>query len=266
MKLLSELRTDEGSIEQAYEVAKHLSRSKKSGIWIAGEDAGNTGGTVYKAGSTLARFNRDHSKMSLFGVPSQRTSTWRELLANHPATKPYVYTDIAERFAWMKMKLVPAKNIRGAYSFCFRDYVNYEELNILLGQRWCIERFLLRTTRSGQVFVDKNECKLYEQGCVLGFIPFKVEWLGSIEGDQINWTNTSVRLGFGKVGKTMANPLAEKLRQQPWIMYVPEDDPSGDVAVFHRVGVGRLVYARESRMKTNGNSTVADSTTATSDK
>jgi hypothetical protein len=164
------------------------------------------------------------------------------------------------------------------YTFCFRDYVNWEELNAILSRRWGLERLLLRARRCGHLSVDSvKKCRLTEWFAVLGVVPLQIEWDGEIRHDPpadaststnpsaIHWTSTRLRLGWKNrwLGKTIANPpVAEKLRQEPWALYVPVANGNGEfngnsddmnIVVLHRLGSGNIVYAREECMKTKAN-------------
>jgi hypothetical protein len=97
-----------------------------------------------------------------------------------------------------------------------------------------------------------------------GILPIRIEWQGEIRdsSDQaddaiantnstpaIHWTSTSFRLGWNVLGKTVTNPpVSEKLRQEPWAIYLPVDG-NGDIVVLHRLGSGKLVYAMDKCMK-----------------
>jgi hypothetical protein len=158
------------------------------------------------------------------------------------------------------------------YTFCFRDYVTNEELNSIMARRWGIGRLLLRARRCGQLSVDSvNKCHLTEWFALGGILPIRVEWRGEIRDHNsaqtddgaiaaantnapapaaIHWTSTSLRVGWNNaLGKTVANPpVSEKLRQEPWAIYLPVDG-NGDIVVLHRLGSGKLVYATDECMK-----------------
>jgi hypothetical protein len=158
------------------------------------------------------------------------------------------------------------------YTFCFRDYVNFEETMAIMVQRWGIQRLLLRARKCGQLRVNiKNDkagdCALTEWFAVAGVVPMRIDWYGELRtvpldesnvdnsdsesaartAAAIHWTRTSMRFGSSKrrwFGKTVDRPpLAEKLSKDPWVAYVLPDDQSGDIVVFHRLGSGKLVYA-----------------------
>lgn len=154
------------------------------------------------------------------------------------------------------------RTIYGSYGFCFRDYVNNEELMFLQCQRWSIELLLLRPTRqTGQLIVQNDGASiLRETGIVFGVLPICIEWKGRLvhgrvdnnmpDSDvvKIDWETTLVRLGWhGLWAKTIHRPeAAEKLRKDPWVLHLPPDNTArGDVVVFHREGVGKLAYARD---------------------
>jgi hypothetical protein len=170
----------------------------------------------------------------------------------------------------------------GSYRFCYRDYVNHEEILAMMCRRWTMERLLFRPQYATELcFSDQTkECILKERGKLFGVIPVSIDWTGRVvitKADtaatkvdgvapqgatavhwdttrlKMGWTVSSKRLRFlNKVlGTTIDRPpAAEKLRVDPWyIKLAPDDYAHGDILCFMREGKGHLIFAKEECLK-----------------
>jgi hypothetical protein len=201
---------------------------------------------------------------SLFVREKPPTQSLPQLVSQR-TTKPLIVQDVYERLNWMNAvdECVPAADTASLkdkiYTFCFRDYPDHEEMMAIMCWRWGMERLLLRIRWCGEFSVDSaKKCRLNEWFAVLGVLPLKIEWQGEIRDydnttttspPAIHWTTTSIRLGWKRFGKTFDKPpTAEKLRKEPWEIYLPVNG-NGDIVVLRRLGKGKIVYAREECMK-----------------
>jgi hypothetical protein len=87
------------------------------------------------------------------------------------------------------------------YWFCYRDYINYEEIIAILGQRYSIERFTFRPARTGTMTFDETAGKVImsELNIVFNFLPIQIIWEGQIKGNKIStiyWDTTSMKIGW----------------------------------------------------------------------
>lgn len=270
MQLLSETRRPDGRPSKAWNLLSTkptttTSAMNQDATFLAGNQS--VSGTIYRILDGLyCQTDPEYEAFSygLFGTRRPTTYSLRELVAQH-STKSFIYEDVATRLNYMteidncKPLLVPDL-VQGNYSFCFRDYVNHEELMAMLGRRWCIDRLLLKATRTGRLIAPSSSDSskpivLRERGLMLGFVPVQIDWEGHVETNEQNnavllWDTTSLQLGWKRWGKLYEKPkLAEELRNDPWEIYVPPGDTTGDVLVFHRLQSGKLVYARDDCLK-----------------
>eukprot|EP00545_Synedropsis_sp_CCMP1620_P001054 CAMPEP_0119003740 /NCGR_PEP_ID=MMETSP1176-20130426/740_1 /TAXON_ID=265551 /ORGANISM="Synedropsis recta cf, Strain CCMP1620" /LENGTH=294 /DNA_ID=CAMNT_0006955365 /DNA_START=113 /DNA_END=997 /DNA_ORIENTATION=+ len=161
---------------------------------------------------------------------------------------------------WMEAlsRSVPLTNeqqhhkISGKYEFYFRDYWNFEEAFSLEVMRGSIQALKLRGQRKRptELIIDEKtgNCTMTDYYVFNGVIPMYIRWKGSLERDTITWTHTMLHKGWKRWWGTTVDrpPMAEKFRQQPWIVRLPaDDDSSGDLIVLERTGSGRLVFARD---------------------
>jgi hypothetical protein len=273
MLLLSELRQPEGNPQQALNQTLSKMRQVNAiprnwvplSIYDHDKNGTKIGGAIYQARNEVAcQVAKDNSSYALFAPNPARTSTLRELLANHPSDRLHIYDNIPIRLNWMKAVQAcvkpNAETLKGEYLFCFRDYVNFEELTIMLVQRKAWELILLRSSGIGKLTIcDRKDprqksCSLKERFYIFLLIPLAIEWSGqfSSRAHTLNWETSSMRIGWSFFGKTIHKPKAsEKLRKDPWLVYYPqEDDSHGEILILHRIGSGKLVYAKkESLMK-----------------
>ena len=133
---------------------------------------------------------------------------------------------------------------------------DFEELHGMMIRRKGMELLLFRSFENDKFIVDEeHQCQMTASGMLLLFIPLAISWHGTLEPNRINWTSTSLRLGWKLFGKTFLNPTeAEKLRQNPWVVRLPKEDyplweGSGDVVVFDRINSGSLVFCRDACLK-----------------
>lgn len=171
-------------------------------------------------------------------------------LVSEKDTMIKIEEDIFKRMNWVKKikECVPIQSsVEGSYTFCHRDYVNHEELMGMMWKRYGIEGFLFKPSRAGVVEIGKDsKCTLTERSRMFRFIPICIEWKGELKEGSIDWTSTSLTMGWKKFGKFFDKPAAaEKLRKDPWRISVPEDDSSGDILCFDRESVGNLVFAKD---------------------
>ena len=165
--------------------------------------------------SLVVKTNRTHRRQSQ-STTIHENMTLPQLVAHRNrqrrhATAAYIPEDLYERIQWMKTSqacppaplpttMVQTKQAAsfkdfalycGDYSFCFRDYVNHEELMYMCCQRYTMDNLILVPTRAGQLVIrppDKGQhgnkeplqCTLRETGIVLGFIPICIEWTGRL--------------------------------------------------------------------------------------
>jgi hypothetical protein len=150
--------------------------------------------------------------------------------------------------------------IDGAYRFCYRDYVNHEEVLAMLCRRWSVERALFRPAEATEFLIEgvTGKCKLKERGLMFGFIPVAITWYGQLVTDKenikcaaIHWDSTELKLGWTKnkffkyLGTTVDRPAAaEKLRVDPWNIKLNPKDSNGDIICFMREGKGHLIFAK----------------------
>ena len=171
-------------------------------------------------------------------------------LVSEKTTMMTIEEDVLKRMNWMKKvnECVPIKDsVEGSYTFCFRDYVNHEELMGMMWKRYGIEGFLFKPSRADKLTIDKDsKCTLFAKSKMFRFIPISIEWEGELKEGAIDWTSTSLTMGWKKFGKFFDKPAAaEKLRKDPWVISVPKDDSTGDILCFDRVSVGNLVFAKD---------------------
>jgi hypothetical protein len=164
-------------------------------------------------------------------------------------------------------------------SFLLQYRVDHEEVLGMMVRRRGIEQLLVKPTQSGHLIVSDSDndddsttttsskqqqqqqsCILREYGRFLLWIPIQIDWYGHVNAANscIDWTSSSFRVGWKRLGKTFSKPkVAEKLRKDPWQIRLPKEDysptttattnlwaGSGQVLVLHRVGSGCLVYGR----------------------
>jgi hypothetical protein len=228
--------------------------------------------------------SRPHSSIALFGPRAVPLLSLRQLVTERMDLRPYVEEDLTKRLAWEHAMaecrpLLADENansaaplVPGAYSFLYRDYVNQEELLAMLCRRKAMETLLYRQTRATSLEVEDptsngnsstspsdQKCILTDRAKMLGFLPVTIHWEGIVPrttGDDqkctIRWTNTSCRIGWQRLGKTIQQPsLAEKYRKDDWDVLLPPSSDTdavneGDIIVFYRQGQGKLVFARDS--------------------
>jgi hypothetical protein len=258
MRMISETRQPEGDMQQLVPLVSEklpLVDSLPEG-WVHWKGDPALKGPFRTTKEVAYCLNEDATSCALFTrakLPAARSM--RELVAKRTFAMLMV-EDPYERINWMQNidacvasdSLTNAAPIEGTYAFCFRDYVNYEEMAALMIKRWGIDIILLNPKRCDQLVIDINkQCKLDAAGTAFGFLPTSITWEGVVADNAIQWTTTSARVGWKRFGKTFDRPpAAEKLRTDPWNIYFPpEEQENGDIVVFHRLGKGKLVFARD---------------------
>lgn len=268
MMLLSQLRP-EGNPLQNFKII--LSKMRKVNAipsgWVpiklldGDNDGCKKGGrsiVYYRAGNEIAcQLEEDFSCYKLFSPYLSNTKTLKELLANHPSNQVRVYEDIPTRLNWMKAiqacAAPNAKTLNGEYFYCFRDYVNYEELINMLARRKTWESLLIQPRNGVLTIFDcdnprQKRCTLKERGSLFLLLPISIEWSGHFYpfNHTIHWMASSINIGWKRMGKTLVKPKASEMkRQEPWVVFHPRRDSSGGILILHRIGYGKLVYAKK---------------------
>jgi len=261
MMLLSELRPEGNPLKN---LKRTLGKMRKVNAipngWVPiklmddDNEGSNKGGTIayYKGENEIAcQLEENSPRYKIFIPDSSNTKTLRELVANHPSNQVRVYEDIPTRLNWMKAIqtcVAPkTKNLNGEYYFCFRDYINDEELINMLARRKTWESFFIQPCNGVLTIFDSNYprqklCTLKERGSLFLLLPFAIEWSGhfSPSDHSIHWITSSIHIGWRRLGKTLLKPKAsETKRQEPWVVFHPkEKDCRGGILILHRIGHG----------------------------
>jgi len=196
-------------------------------------------------------------KTALFGKNPKRNLSLGQLVSTKTKQIENV-EDIYERVNWNdrinECKFLGAKvnNVLkdGKYIYCYRDYVNFEELLGMVSKRFGVERFLYHGTQAGILNIHKETsyCTFTERPKLFTFIPLKIQWQGNVIGDKIVWNSSSMDIGWKNtfLHKFIDRPAAaERLRQANWSVKFSNDCANGDIVCCYREGVGHMVLARE---------------------
>merc|ERR1739838_259909 len=122
------------------------------------------------------------------------------------------------------------------------------ELMGMMWKRYGISGFLFKPSRADVLDIENESkrCTLTAKSKLFRIIPICIVWEGSLEEGSINWTSTSLTMGWESFGKFFDKPAAaEKLRKDPWHILLPKDNSAGDILCFNREGTGHLVFAKE---------------------
>ena len=263
IEIVSEMRPNYGNTSKVPEIA---SQFRKASIEEIGEDfvpiygesfgSESDSGNICIQGDVAFQYTDDGKKIEMYGRQKPTNLSLRELVAEKTKMVE-IEEDVLKRINWsnkmeeclpVKDNLDLASTIEGSYHWCYRDYVNFEELMGMMWKRFGIERFLYKCTRTGILSIDQDskKCIQSEQNKLFGTIPLGIEWEGKLEEGTIHWTSTSMRLGWKWFGKTFPNPApAEKLRKDPWHISIPKEKSVGDILCFDRESVGKLVFAKD---------------------
>lgn len=265
MEILSETREESGDSSKIPGLARRFSirasvrTLRRSFVHIGGENFDATGSkwsSIRMKGDVAFQYTEDGEKWEIHGRRKPSTLSMQELVYEK-STMIEIEEDIYKRMNWndridecTPMKHGEMKNhpkIEGSYSFCYRDYVNHEELMGMMWKRGGIEAFLFKPARAGVITVDKDsKCVLTERSKLFYFIPIFITWEGLLKDGAIEWNTTSMMLGWEKFGKIFDKPsVAERLRKANWNILIPKDDSTGDILCFEREGKGHLVFAKE---------------------
>lgn len=195
------------------------------------------------------------------------------------AAETRVVEDASERLQWHRLLHGSARgdgddgggvavgDLEGTWRFCFRDYVNEEELGAMAGNRNAFTAVRLRGATRLEVRAPEEgsqqepSAALRDTFALLGVVPVEIEWRGRVaEGRrpgslELVWDDTSLRAGWGPLGATVRRPAAaEKLRREPWevegLLGGGGGPPAAAGAAAPRVlalcrrGVGRLAFRR----------------------
>jgi len=261
MEILSESREDYGDSSKVPEIARRFSRggmmqiqrsfSHISGDFFAPE---SFMGSIRVEGDVAFQYTADN-KMAVYGRQKPTNLSMRELVSQK-TTVLEIEEDAFKRMNWRE-KIADCVSIKtqndepsvgGSFSFCYRDYVNHEELMGMMCKRYGIEGFLFKPSRAGILTVDKDSkrCLLTERSKLFRIIPLCIKWEGILKEGTIHWHSTSLTMGWESFGKFFDKPAAaEKLIKNPWHVSIPKDDSTGDILCFDREGKGHLVFAKE---------------------
>jgi len=266
MEIVSETRDEFGDRTRIPKLARTFSRRVtklgSSFRHLNGHkfDSLSKQGSIRVKGNVAVQYSHDDEQSAIYGREKPPDLSLQELVGEK-TTKMEVEEDVFKRMNWIKKieECVPvngedeknkdAMNLEGMYFFCHRDYVNYEELMGMMCKRGGIEAFFFKPSRADELLVDKDsqECVLLSSSKLFRFIPISIEWKGKLEkGTTIHWYTTSLMMGWESFGKFFDKPpAAEKLRKDPWHVYVPKDDSTGDILCLKKEGKGHLVFAKE---------------------
>jgi len=179
--------------------------------------------------------------------------------------------DIATRAQWHRQLQTQGgaeqpDDVLGTWSYCFRDYVNAEELGFMASSRGAFSPLQLRGTGELKVGPLENTklptAVLRDTFDLLGLLPFQIEWQGQLKqigeaagsstGDlatpllELQWDYTEARLGWPPLALKFVRPAAaERLRQEPWEVrarLVSTQRNVPPLLVLYRKGVGSLAY------------------------
>ena len=272
MEILSESRDGYGDPSRIPEIARRFGRraSATGGLpqsfeLLLGTSLGGTAAATQReeasirvGGDVAVRYTEDGLEWALYGRRKATRLGLRELVAEK-TTRVEVEEDFFKRMNWgdEMNACVPIKDleddkecrpeVEGSYLFCHRDYVNSEELRIMMRSRGGIQGFLLKLCRPDAIDIGKDsKCVMTEKFKLLNVLPIFITREGKLEDGTINWYTSSLRLGWKKIGKYFDKPSAlEKIGKDPWHISTPKEDPTGDILRFDREGKGHLVFARQ---------------------
>lgn len=166
-----------------------------------------------------------------------------------------------------------AEQLLGTWRFCFRDYVNEEELAAMAGRRYAFTPVRLRgatrlSVSPAQWLGGDMVATLQDRFALLGFVPVSIEWRGRLHVPaaasagtdsaaaspeprllELRWDDTSLTLGWKRFSRTLQRPpAAERLRHQPWELkgaFGGESQQTRPLALaLCRRGIGTLVFCR----------------------
>lgn len=261
MQLLAETRQPDGDPVQAREVARQLTvvdAVPEGWHWMAGDPKAH-GGPVYRAGDDcVVQFSADESTYGLHVPVRPHTGSLPDMVAQRPyvthleedLTLRSRYMDHTTNYVAMNASNAPA--LDGSYGWCFRDYVNHEELFGMLSIRMCVEKVFFLPVKIGQITVDANtgSCALDDRSLLFGIVPLEMHWRGHLNSQEgaIVWDRTSLDIGWkGTVlSKHFDRPaMSERLRRDRWLVrYAKGHETTGDLVFMYREGRGTLVYSR----------------------
>jgi len=152
---------------------------------------------------------------------------------------------------------VKALEVEGDWYFCFRDYINEEELSAMASSRGAFTPLRLRGTtrlsvkRSGSEN-SNMQALLVDTFELLGVVPVRITWLGKLvcfgnNSSELQWDDTEMFIGWDGLGRTVKRPApAERLRQQPWELraQLNTDSKSNRILSLYRKSGGTLAYRK----------------------
>mmetsp|Transcript_60345 Transcript_60345/g.111952 ORF Transcript_60345/g.111952 Transcript_60345/m.111952 type:complete len:316 (+) Transcript_60345:43-990(+) len=186
----------------------------------------------------------------------------RELLDILPSSG--IVQDITRRQLWHAAidendEVDKLEDLAGDWEFCFRDYVNSEELAGLVAASGAFSPISL--AGRSKLFVanapdDKTAAiaaTLRDTLMLFGVVPLKIQWSGSLTASPssnggsvavIDWASSEAEVGWPWLGRKIDRPpAAEKLRQEPWeVTALKRPRGSPEVMVLSRRNVGKLAF------------------------
>ena len=140
MQLLAETRQPDGNMASMIPKLANLPTASSDASqshelqFLAGDKAEDSDAPLYKCGSSLfCRPTRNNTSYALFGYRPRTKQTLRQLVQKHTRNF-FIYEDIDTRYSYMQgireaCSLQPTvvnatTLLKGAYTFCFRDYVS----------------------------------------------------------------------------------------------------------------------------------------------
>jgi hypothetical protein len=142
------------------------------------------------------KFNEYVNSIPKSGVVEDKTyrSKWNYLVNNE---KSYTYIN------------------PGNYSFCYRNYVNFEEKWAMTSRFSPIHRLLFKFARPTELFLMKNNTAILKDEFKILGLSLRVKWDGYYINNTIHWISTEINSRF----YNRKNPsISEKQRAKPWTM------------------------------------------------
>lgn len=272
MRLVAAARPEAGK-EEITQAAADLLRAR-------GQDANENLPGVELGSADAAALLSQLSKL----LPSPEEVDVDDLFEASQGDEASVVEGVEERLRWHALLMqahegaakVEAQDLEGtSWRFCFRDYINEEELLVMAGRRGAFT--LVRRLGAGRLTLGTTprlgadvSATLREELALLGVVPVQIEWRGRLVSVpeagsaqsardaqsgplELRWEDTSLRLGWPRFGRTVERPpAAERLRQQPWevrgFLGRPTTGEAGTAntatLALCRRGIGTLAYTK----------------------
>jgi len=176
-----------------------------------------------------------------------------------------IVQDILQRQLWheaidVETDLEDVADLAGDWEFCYRDYVNSEELAGLVAATGAFSPISL--AGFSKLSVDEQPASkpgelqkpvpatLRDTLMLFRVVPLKIQWSGTLSPKSgssravIDWETSEAEVGWSWLSRKIDRPpAAEKLRQEPWeitALRKPEGCPK--VVVLYRRNVGKLAF------------------------